>query len=128
MALTLQGYRIAKKDVPNIVNTKGKLTVKPYIPSVFVKPQFVQRYPVYTEDSEFMYVPKHFGIAEFGPPQSSLRTVEQSNGANWIFQGSIRKEQEEVIQSFMCPAPRDGILSLQTGGVKQSALSILLRC
>ena len=118
MALTLQGYRIAKKDVPNIVNTKGKLTVKPYVPSVFVKPQFVQRYPVYTEDSEYIYVPKHFGIAEFGPIQTSLRTIEQSNIANWVFQGSIRKEQEEVIQSFMCPAPRDGILSLQTGGGK----------
>ena len=49
MALTIQGYRIAKSDVPNLKHLKGLLTVRPYIPSVFVKPQFVTKYPVFKE-------------------------------------------------------------------------------
>ena len=37
MALTLGGYQIAKNAIEHIHHTKGILTVKPYIPSVFVK-------------------------------------------------------------------------------------------
>jgi hypothetical protein len=46
MALTIHGYELLKTDVPNLHHLKGLLTVKPYIPSVFVKPQYVQKYPV----------------------------------------------------------------------------------
>ena len=59
MSLTIQGYRVAKKDVKNVLSLKGILTVKPYIPSVFVRPQFVTKYPVYRETEEYFYVPKH---------------------------------------------------------------------
>ena len=36
--LTLQGYKIHKDQIPNLYHTKGQLNVKPYVPSVFVKP------------------------------------------------------------------------------------------
>ena len=116
--LTLQGYKIAKKDISNLNNIKSMLNVRPYVPSVFVKPQYVKKYPVYNEDSEFLYVPKHFGIQHFGPLKTSLRNITKQNESNWEFNGSIRTHQEEVIKSFLCPEPRDGIISLQTGGGK----------
>jgi superfamily II DNA or RNA helicase len=118
MALTLQGYQIAKKDIKNLNHTKGVLTVKPYIPSVFVKPQYVTKYPVFKEDESFLYVPKHYGISEFGPFKNSDRNVDKTDEQYWKFEGSIREGQKEVVNSFLCPEPRDGIISLQTGGGK----------
>jgi len=116
--LTLEGYKIAKKDISNLSHMKSMLNVRPYVPSVFVKPQYVKKYPVYKEDSEFLYVPKHFGIQHFGPLKTSLRNITKQNESNWEFNGSIRTNQEEVIKSFLCSEPRDGIISLQTGGGK----------
>jgi len=116
--LTAQGYRIPKKDVPNLNHVKGVLNVKPYVPSVFVRPQFVTRYPVFTETPDYLYVPKHYGIAEFGPFRESKRDVPKTESIYWEFKGTIRETQKEVVNSYLCPEPRDGIISLQTGGGK----------
>jgi len=116
--LTLQGYRIAKSSLDKEHHIKGLLTVKPYIPSVFVKPQYVQRFEVYRENAEYLYVPKHFGIEKFGPYGSSTRDVPQTDAKYWEFAGSIREAQRPVVDSFLKPEPHDGIISLQTGGGK----------
>jgi len=118
MALTIHGYRLPKTDVKNLVHLKGILNVRPYVPSVFVKPQFVQRYPVYLESAEHIYVPKHYGIETFGPPSVSYRDVPKTEDKYWEFSGSIRPAQEPVVNSFLLPTPRDGVISLQTGGGK----------
>ncbi len=116
--LTLKGYRVAKKDIPNLHHLKGLLTVKPYVPSVFVKPQYVQRYPVYVETETDIYVPKHYGIETYGPIKTSERDVPKTDPRFWEFAGSLRETQQDVVKSYLCPEPRDGILSLQTGGGK----------
>jgi superfamily II DNA or RNA helicase len=118
MALTIHGYELVKKDVQNLHHLKGLLNVKPYVPSVFVKPQYVQRYPVYFETESHIYVPKHYGIETYGPHKTSTRNVEMTPDTYWKFSGSLRPVQEEVVRSFLDPQPRDGILSLQTGGGK----------
>jgi superfamily II DNA or RNA helicase len=116
--LTTAGYRISKKDIPNLHHVKGVLNVKPFIPSVFVNPQYVTKYPVFTESEDYLYVPKHYGIGEFGPITESKRDVPKTHPSFWEFAGSIRESQKEVVDSFLCPEPRDGIISLQTGGGK----------
>lgn len=116
--LTLHGYRIPKSEISNLIHLKGLLTVRPYIPKVFVDPRFVARYPVYKESENYIYVPKHYGIEEFGSYGSSSRDVPQTAETYWNFTGSLRPTQECVVNSFLKPAPRDGILSLQTGGGK----------
>jgi len=118
MALTLGGYQIAKKDIEHLHHTKGTLTVKPHIPSVFVKPQFVKRYPVYKESEEFLYLPKHYGLETFGPFKISTREVSKTEPKFWEFVGSIRDNQKEVVNSYLLPEPHDGVISLQTGGGK----------
>jgi superfamily II DNA or RNA helicase len=118
MALTIQGYRLVKKDVPNLHHLKGMLTVKPYVPSVFVKPQYVQRYPVFVETVDHIYVPKHYGIETYGQFKDSTRDVPKTEEKYWEFAGSLRDTQQDVVKSYLCPQPRDGILSLQTGGGK----------
>jgi len=114
--LTLQGYRIPKKDLLNEQHIKGLLSVKPYIPSVFVNPRFVKRFEVFRENEQYLYTPKHFGIEKFGP--CTGREVPQTPDKFWEFAGSIRESQLPVVNSFMLPEPHDGILSLQTGGGK----------
>jgi superfamily II DNA or RNA helicase len=118
MALTIHGYELLKQDVKNLHHLKGVLNVKPYIPSVFVKPQYVQRYPVYFETENYIYVPKHYGIQTYGSHKTSTRNVESTPEKYWEFSGSLRPIQEEVVKSFLYPEPHDGILSLQTGGGK----------
>lgn len=116
--LTIHGYKIAKKDIENIHHLKGRLTVKPFIPSVFVDSRFVPRYPVYKETNDFLYVPKHFGIGEFGEFTASDRDVSQTDDIFWEFTGSLRETQIDVVNSFLKPEPHDGLICLQTGGGK----------
>jgi len=111
--LTLKGYQVAKKDIPNLVTLKGVLTAKPYVPAVFVKPQYVTKYPVYLETETHMYVPKHYGIQHYGELKSQ-RDVSQTDPKFWEFTGKLRPIQEEVVKTYT----RDGIISLQTGGGK----------
>ena len=91
--LTTQGYKVNKKDISNLHHVKGILNVKPYIPSVFVKPQFVTRYPVFLEDKDYLYVPKHYGIGEFGPITESQRDVPKTDPSYWEFSGAIGENQ-----------------------------------
>jgi superfamily II DNA or RNA helicase len=114
MALTLKGYRLPKAIIKNLKELKGTLTAKPYIPSVFVKPQFVQKYPVYVETEDDIYVPKHYGIQTYGEPTTTERDVPQTDAKYWEFTGKLRPIQEEVVRTYT----RDGIISLQTGGGK----------
>jgi superfamily II DNA or RNA helicase len=116
--LTIHGYRVDKSTIKNLHDLKGKLTVRPYVPSVFVKPQFVPRYPVFNESEKYIYVPKHYGIGEFGAITTSTRDVPQTDEKYWTFKGAIRPAQVPVVESFLKPTPRDGIISLQTGGGK----------
>lgn len=118
MALSIHGYKVAKKDVENLNTLRARLTVKPYVPSVFVNPQFVTKYKVYTESEDYLYIPKHFGIGEFGMYTSSTRDVPQTDDIFWEFSGKIRDTQIEVVNSFLKPEPHDGLICLQTGGGK----------
>jgi superfamily II DNA or RNA helicase len=118
MSLTIHGYKVDKTTIKNAHDLKGRLTVRPYVPAVFVKPQFVPRYRVFVESETDLYVPKHYGIAEFGPITESTRNVPQTDDKFWTFKGSIRPIQIPVVNSFLLPEPHDGIISLQTGGGK----------
>jgi superfamily II DNA or RNA helicase len=118
MALTIHGYRVSKTDIPNLTKIKTALTVRPYVPAVFVKPQYVAKYPVFKESEKYMYVPKHYGIQEYGQYGASTRDVPQTDPKYWEFAGAIRPAQQPVVDSFLKPEPHDGIISLQTGGGK----------
>ena len=61
--LTLQGYKIAKKDISNLNHIKSMLNVRPYVPSVFVKPQYVKKYYTFGQLNRRFYI-SVFGFAE----------------------------------------------------------------
>ena len=110
--LTINGYRIPKST--NEATLKKVLMVKPFS---IINPHAVPRYPVYHEDKQFLYLPKHFGIERFGQVPTT-RDVPETDAAHWEFAGSIRPVQLPVVNSFLLPEPHDGIISLHTGGGK----------
>jgi superfamily II DNA or RNA helicase len=118
--LTLNGYRVLKTEANvHAEQLRKTLTVKPFIPSVFVpNKNAVPRYKVYREVEDAFYLPKHFGIEQFGPYTQSTRDVPQTDEKFWTFSGSIRPAQQPVVDSFLKPEPHDGIISLHTGGGK----------
>jgi superfamily II DNA or RNA helicase len=117
--LTLNGYRLSKSTNPPLEELRKTLTVKPMVPKVFVSnPNAVPRYKVYGEALDCLYLPKHFGIAKYGPPTSTTRDVPQTPAEFWTFAGSLRPIQQPVVDAFLKPEPHDGILSLHTGGGK----------
>ena len=118
--LTLNGYKVLKSEANvHAEQLRKTLTVKPFIPSVFVpNKNAVPRYKVYREVEDAFYLPKHFGIESFGPARNTTRDVPQTSEHFWEFKGSLRESQQAVVNSFLKPEPHDGILSLHTGGGK----------
>ena len=110
--LTIHGYQRTK--TANDPSIKKALTVKPFS---LINPHAVPRYPVYHEDKQYLYLPKHYGIDKYGEVPST-RDVAETPAAHWTFAGSIRPAQRPVVDSFLLPKPHDGILSLHTGGGK----------
>lgn len=116
--LTLNGYKMQKTKVP-LEELRKTLTVKPFIPKVFVSnPNAVPRYKVFTESNDSIYLPKHYGITTYGLPTESSRDISQTEDKFWTFAGKIRPQQEPVVNSFLKPVPHDGVISLHTGGGK----------
>lgn len=111
--LTRNGYKVKKDDTYEAL--KKKLTVKPAIPPVFVKPQYVKSYKIYHETAQFIYVPKHFGVQTFGPAKESYKGVVHDDG-RWTFCGTLRPIQHEIAQTYL--EKGDGMVCLQTGGGK----------
>ena len=116
--LTLNGYRVDKAKV-SVEQLRKTLTVKPYVPKVFVSnPNAVPRYKVFKESDDCLYLPKHYGIDTYGAYSDTTRDVAETDARYWEFRGSLRPVQNPVVDSFLLPEPHDGILSLHTGGGK----------
>lgn len=113
--LTRMGYKLDKAHLKDPIHLKKQLSVKPYVPSVFVRPEYVKPYVLYKETEGFIYVPKQYGIQRFGEPDISILSTGSDN---WTFKGELRPLQYEVVNSYLKPEPHDGMLCLQTGGGK----------
>jgi superfamily II DNA or RNA helicase len=115
MSITRNGYKVPKTSIPDLAALRKELTVKPYIPSVFVKPQYVKKYTVFGETENFVYVPKQFGISKWGPAPLDITATSSDR---WEFAGSVRPAQIDVVNAYLKPEPHDGMICLQTGGGK----------
>ncbi len=115
MSITRNGYKVSKTAIPDLAALRKELTVKPYIPSVFVKPQYVKKYTVFGETENFVYVPKQFGISKWGPAPLDITATTSDR---WAFAGSVRPAQIDVVNAYLKPEPHDGMICLQTGGGK----------
>ena len=85
--LTIQGYKIPKTKI-DYHHIRGSLTIKPYVPAVFVNPRYVQKYQIYKETEE--------GYEEIGSydPDTGELNIEEGEGED---EGEeVEAEDEEI--------------------------------
>tara|TARA_Y100000748_G_scaffold237796_1_gene201826 strand:- start:1200 stop:2681 length:1482 start_codon:yes stop_codon:yes gene_type:complete len=126
--LGLKGYSILKSglDLSDQLFIRDALTVRPYIPNSPVK---ADAFPVYRESPKKLYLPRYFGIEEFGEPEATK--LVNYEPIDVPFNGSLRDYQINISNIFMKninPFGGGGLLEIPCGrGKTVIALHILSR-
>lgn len=123
--LTSIGYSIVKKDhkFKELLNTTRELNVSPFVKSGYGgRPK---SYPVYKESETKLYLPRHYGLKNYG--NTIIKDLTLGMSINVKFNGKLRPIQEKAVAAFMktigpdnssfpsCEYSHGGILSLPCG-------------
>lgn len=117
--LDRNGYKIKKEhySVKEISSIKKDLQVNPHSFNDF-QTKVEKSYSLFLESPTKLYLPRFYAQDKLGLPDINNLTKGQS--INIPFNGSLRKEQEPIIDTYMNAASTKGggIISLQCGGGK----------
>ena len=111
-----KGYTIYKEclSVGDQKWIRDTLTVAPYIPKSPVQPP---SFPIYKEGQSKLYLPRYFGIENFGTPDVSK--IADGDDINVPFKGTLRDYQEPIVKAYMDavkgPAGGGGLLDVPCG-------------
>jgi len=96
--LGAKGYTIYKEcmEPADLKSLKEELHVKAYIPTSPVQPP---GFPVYREAPKKIYIPRYYGINNYGPPESIK--IPQGTDINIDFAGDLRDYQNNIIDIYM---------------------------
>ena len=116
-----KGYSIYKKtlSVKEQIYIREQLMVKPYVPS---SPIQGEAYPIYRESNNKFYMPRFFGLKEFGIPNTNK--VNNGIPISLNFNGQLRPNQLKIAQKYIDyilddnPEHCGGLLDIQCGGGK----------
>ena len=93
-----KGYSIYKESLSlkECIFIRDELMAKPYLPK---SPIEAESFPIYKESPQKFYVPRVFGIQNFGQPKE----IKILNYDKIIlkFAGSLREDQELVITKYI---------------------------
>jgi len=126
--LGLKGYSILKSglELSDQLFIRDSLTVRPYIPNSPVK---AEAFPIYRESPKKLYLPRYFGIKEFGEPEETK--LVNYKLIDVPFNGTLRDYQINISNIFMKninPLGGGGLLEIPCGrGKTVIALHILSR-
>ena len=97
--LSKNGYLIPKIDkYNNIINkAKKELTVEPY--QYFKTNIDPIIFTVYQENDEYLIIPKHYGIKNFGLPEKNEET--KGTEINITFKGTLRENQIDIVNKII---------------------------
>tara|TARA_Y100001935_G_scaffold195449_1_gene163549 strand:- start:482 stop:1972 length:1491 start_codon:yes stop_codon:yes gene_type:complete len=92
-----KGYSIYKEymTIQEQNSLREDLIVRPYIPKSPVQPQ---GFPIYRESSNKIYIPRFFGIEEFGEPDEVR--IPQGDTINLSFNGALRDYQINIVEIY----------------------------
>ena len=121
-----RGYALIKENYSNsqINNIKRELTVKPFVNRNFS--QQANPFPVYLESKKKLYIPKYYGINNFGKPL--VDKTSEGKDIDIEFKFDLRPKQVPVAEKFLEEAKNigGGLISVPCGfGKTVLALYIL---
>jgi superfamily II DNA or RNA helicase len=120
-SLSSKGYGILKTALEEgeLDHLRKSMTVKPFNNAQQL-PQNNNNdegFPVYSESSTRIYLPKAYGLAEYGLPE--VTKLNEGEDISIEFNGSLRPEQSEPVDAYMKaardPARMGGIINLVCG-------------
>lgn len=93
-----KGYTIYKECLTNeeLTYIRTELTVKPYIPKSPIQPP---SFPVYRESPLKIYVPRHWGVENYGPPEKVI--IPRGEKINVEFNGDLRDYQINIVNAYL---------------------------
>ena len=109
-----RGYNIIKSrfSFKELHKCKKDLTVSPFVNSDFgVQPT---PFPVYLESVKKLYLPRYYGIKEFGEPDKDK--LNPGLEIDLEFKGQMRDKQKPIIKAFLDTCDPKGSLSSQSFG------------
>lgn len=111
LGYTLEKSKLTEQQKKIIIKD---LTVKPFVMQEFATINN-DPYPIFKEDDKHYYLPKFYGIEQFGNPISNLQS--QNSAINFDFKGALRPHQKIVVDHAinMLKNKLGGILALPTG-------------
>lgn len=121
-----RGYILIKKEWPPTVisQVKQELMVKPFSAGDYGETE--DPFPVYSENSQKLYIPKYYGLEKFG--KADEIRVPSGEDINLTFSGSLRPHQNDPIQACLTAfqTTGGGILSLPCGEGKTACACYLI--
>ncbi len=93
-----KGYTIYKSELTEeqIKQLKTALNIKPYTPGITLAS--TTTFPAYRESAQKIYVPRFFGVANFGPPKQVK--IGAGDDIDVPFVGTLRDYQIEVVDAY----------------------------
>jgi superfamily II DNA or RNA helicase len=129
-SLTYNGYSLTKEyyDEKQIEDIKKELTVSPKINSMYST--HVTKYILYKETDKKIYLPRCYGLSNFGIPNRILLN-EGKLCERLEFKGNLREVQLAPVNAFIeaakNPLKRGGIISVQCAGGK-TVMALYIAC
>jgi superfamily II DNA or RNA helicase len=112
-----KGYTIYKENISTSVLKKmcKDLYVKPYIPNQYANDLNNKPFPVYLESKKKIYIPKFYGIKEYG--KLDINKIEDGKSINIKFKYDLRDNQKPVVEKYLEVAKDigGGIISVPCG-------------
>ena len=122
--ITIKGYAIKKSflNETQIKHLRSSLTMSPKVD----KFQKQEKFPIYYESSTRFYVPRQWGIINYGKPEADIVSEGLPFSQNISFKGIPHDFQKEIIDTFV--EKGNGLICVPCGGGKTfMALNIAVR-
>lgn len=113
--LCSRGYTIPKKNLTEtqLERIRSDLLIKPF--QLNTLPGGGDKFPVYRESLNKIYVPHYYGVKEFGKPNSYQ--ISEGENINITFQGNLRDFQQNIVNAYLEHVWRTIQTNGSTGGL-----------
>ena len=121
-----KGYSILKSELPveEQIKIREELNVGAYMPKSIVQQA---KFPVYRESPQKMYIPRYYGIKNYGKPLTYK--INDGDDIDLPFKGELRDYQVNIVNTFMKSVENNnggGLLEVPCGrGKTICALNII---